>query len=456
MQLKTITTSSFRKTKRVNSIRNNCPILLLACCPVSKNLLISIGRELTKYGLKPLLVDITKHYFQIINILKASDKSVLGRIKMLFKELVNNAGTHICLQIINQIKPSVIVLGDDGGICATAIRYAKLLKIPTVAVQVGVLSKPNYVTFFDNLLKLLRIRKYMLWKVLTILLRTTFLIKIICALKVRLPNLEWGSSDADYYVVWSNHYANFIKERLLSPAKIFVTGNPLIRKSNLSILKENVEKGGESPKNILILTQPLMEDKYCHPTQYQHLIISTIVASMLALRNIESLTILIKPHPREDPDKYKNIVEIIRRMFASVADKLKVEFLSKDMVIYEALSKADLCITYASTSGLYVLAQGIPLITISLPWLPYHSIFEGYQYNVPFTTSFHAFKSQFTMILRRLLKDYRNSNFKQEAARFLDVHWGVSSIMLDPLQKIASLVYNLHRKVCGGGRNNSK
>jgi len=117
-----------------------------------------------------------------------------------------------------------VIVGDDGGICASAIRMCKIKGIPTLGVQVGLLTKPIGRDIFD----FLRYKNYLLWKTFSKIIDNRMVIRLLLAMNFRFINFEWGSSDPDIIAVMSEYHRDILIKRGISPNKIIVTGYVLV------------------------------------------------------------------------------------------------------------------------------------------------------------------------------------------------------------------------------------
>jgi len=238
---------------------------------------------------------------------------------------------HIVKQIemakeaVKEEKPDLILVTSEGsGIFEKALLVAgKLKKIPTLAIQHGSIGPLH--------------EGYMYSKN-----------SISASGSIESPYCPIPDKTAVYGPF---HYDILTKISAYPPRSVVVTGQPrydkLVRVHRIFSRKEFCAKLGLDPlgKLVLVATQgwPMRE-----------LFIRSVLRT---LKKIPEVQIVIKPHPRENSELYRRVVD---------AQNVKAEILSKSSDTVEALYSCDLLVAAFSTVITEALVLGKPAVTLNL------------------------------------------------------------------------------------------
>ena len=354
-------------------------VLFIACCPVSIKI-ANLLKELCKFDQKGIIYkiyDFTHGYLQLLSIIRVPSPNLFKKIGTILRSIISNRYVLQAKYIISHEQPDLIIVGDDGGICASIIKYCRIVGIPTVTVQVGLLSE----TSKDRLLNFLRMKDYLIWRVISRILSNKVISKVLLFINSRLINLEWGTSGADRILVASDYYKKLLIKRGVPVDRITVTGYLLTdeiyyfykhRQSKLkgkcSAIVKELSINSTDKCTITILTQPLVEDAYC--TLHDYL----LVLKELLLNIPKDYNVIIKLHPRESSNKYDMLL-------SDISSRRRITIV-KDLPLLESINIADICITFYSTTGLIALLMGKPLITLDVFKIPYMSLYSEYKFNI--------------------------------------------------------------------------
>ncbi len=367
-----------------NHKREMKKILFLACCPVSLKIgkLLGMYCNFEKERIKYKVYDFTHAYTQLSPILFGKTH-FLKKISMLMRILIGNRYVKIIDRLLRYEMPDLLIVGDDGGVCSSALRFCRDMKIPSIAIQVGLLTR----SIRKDVISLLRARNYFPWRVISRIFDNKLIIKVAKVFGIRFPNFEWGLNGADFIFVTSTYHKELLIRRGVPKHKIVVTGYLLAdemyflrrrfkKEDKISLMKRY---GLDLKKAcLLILTQPLVEDGYCSYQEYLN-----VVKALLEKIDISKYSIVIKIHPREKIGKYYEVIKNSRSSIKLLTDER--------ISLLDAILMSDVCITFYSTSGIVALAIGRPLITLDVFKTSYENPFKDYALNARNLSEFENF-----------------------------------------------------------------
>jgi len=160
---------------------------------------------------------------------------------------------------------------------------------------------------------------------------------------------EYGA--ASNIAIFGEFTKNILLKRGISKKKIVITGNPLFDKLiNFTYNKKEILKKLElnpAKKIIVFASQPLpdLEERK-----------RIFIAVTEVLKTIHDVQIVVKPHPAEMEDFYKNID------IPNTADSV---IITKKVDLYGLLYSCDLLITGFSTTALEAMILNKPVITVN-------------------------------------------------------------------------------------------
>lgn len=228
-------------------------------------------------------------------------------------------------EVVKEEKPDLILVTSEGsGIFEKALLVAgKLDQIPTLAIQHGNIGPLH--------------EGYMYSKN-----------SISASGNIGSPYCPIPDKTAVYGPF---HYDILTKISAYPPTSVVVTGQPrydkLVRAHRIFSRKEFCAKLGLDPfrKLVLVATQGL---------PMRELFIKSVLR---ALKKFPEVQIVIKPHPRENSELYRKVVD---------AQNVIAKVLSKSSDIIEALYSCDLLIAAFSTVITEALVLGKPAVTLNL------------------------------------------------------------------------------------------
>ena len=380
-------------------------ILLLSGCPVSAKILGRINEALNKIAKDKILtkiIDTQAHYSPIAYLQK---KFTFKSLFTLFKRLFGNRDVWWARYIMDVEKPDIIVVGDEAGINTTFINIANMKKIPTIAIQVGMLT-PNKRKDFT---KILRWRKYLLWRLFSKIISNFIVARILLFIGWRFLTLEWGLGGCKRYAVMGEYYKRLLLDYGVPASNIVVTGYVLYDDITRYFPSEKMkirvlEKLSLNPKQkiIVFLTQPLVEDKLCTFEKY-----SSIVTQIAATIN-NKYQLLIKPHPREKKGKYESLLK--------KRNNIKILSDEQDINLFELISIADIVTTFYSTTALIAFTYKKPLILLDLFQTTFENILPKYAIGIHDVSKFRTILSS----LDKIIDHFNYDNFISEHLYKLD------------------------------------
>jgi hypothetical protein len=268
----------------------------------------------------------------------------------LFKKLFDKERTRSAANLIRKHKPDILVVANDQGINATFIKICRLLQIPTLALQDGVLIETKKGNFFRTL----QWRDYLLWRLLSSISDSPVIARLLVFSGWRIRVLDWGLGGADKIAAMGDFYKRLFISRGVPSSRIIVTGYPLLddvseetSSFNKSVIYERLRLRS-TQKLAVLVTQPFVEDGIWSSTVRERLV-KTVTE---AFKHLENVQLLIKLHPREDMCTYEKIVGNQMPIF-------------KDVNLHELLLASDVVLTVSSTVGLWALAYKKPLIILN-------------------------------------------------------------------------------------------
>jgi len=377
-------------------------ILFIACCPVSLRIAKVLRRTLNKFDCNYKIVNLTEWYSQITPIFLDKKTNIFNKISQSVKIFFNKKISYVKYVIDNE-NPDLVIVGDDGGICASAVRICKIKGIPTLAIQVGLL-----IPITNDIYNFLRYKGYLLWRIFSKILDIKIISKVLLKINWRLTYFEWGSSNADIIAVASKYDKEILVKKGIPPHKIVITGYVLAdeivdylnlyNQINKRVLLDKYELN-QQKKIILLITQAFVEDALCTFENYIK-VLSDIISSI----NTREYQLVIKPHPRETDEKYK----MLQKKFKSK----DIKIVSKEglITLIELILLSSVSVTFNSTSGLLVFICKKPLITLDLLKLHIKSPFKEYPLNV---SSIRKFNSLLNQLKENGFKSINGSNYKE-------------------------------------------
>lgn len=329
--------------------RRNPLVLFVAGCPVTKKIHALVTKELQRISENIDCKMLYSYKFHRAFTYSLIDKSVFAVKEMLEKE-----------------RPDVVVVGDDGSVNATFIKIAKDMGIPSLAIQVGMLSEKE----FEGSIDILRTKNYFLWRFISLISNNTIVRKLTLSIGWRTRVLDWGLSGTDKIAVFGDFYKKLLISRGVPSDKISVTGYVLLDElfhyvSNHSeqLIKSKIYNkiGIDKEKHLItLITQPLVEDEVWTKKQYE--IFLNIIRN--AIRKNNSLHLVIKPHPREELQKYRSIIN-------NLPFRNRVKILDKNFDLTELLIASDVVIMSQSTVAYWALVTRKPMISVRPFFLHY-------------------------------------------------------------------------------------
>jgi hypothetical protein len=300
---------------------------------------------------------------------------VLKEIQMsYFSSIFDKRTIDFAKEVIKKFGPHVIVVTRDTGPAPTFIKLGRMMKIPTLAIQSVLLTESPYLgeSVYKTILHFLKWKNYLLWRFLSRLSRISFAEKLTVFIGWRTRALDWGLGGADLYAVMGNYSKQLLVSRGISPQKIKVTGNPLFDEVHFrsDFEKEKLRRRLRLGKGniILLATQPFVEDRSCSLST-QIMFVESVIDAAKQLR----LQLVIKLHPREDVRKYDSVIHQTKYD--------KVVFV-ENYDLHELIDISDVVITATSTTGLWALAHGKPLVSINFIQLPCFNIYKDIAINL--------------------------------------------------------------------------
>jgi glycosyltransferase involved in cell wall biosynthesis len=314
-------------------------MLFLSLEPQHRQLFLKVERELRNIANHALKLD-----FTILNV-KPWD------VELAFLEKIfDRQRTKIVEELINKHKPDILIVANDMGINATFIKVCKLLRIPTIAIQDGVLSEKKE----RNVLGIFQSHSYLPWRILSLLSNNPFVARLLVFSGWRIRALNWGIGGADKIAAMGDFYKRVLVSRGISSSRIIVTGYPLLDdvSEKLSGFDRNLvfkKLGMKSTQKLAVLvTQPFVEDGVWD-LMTRETLVKTVIETSKRLQNVH---FVIKLHPREDLCPYEKIV----------GNQMP---LLKNIDLHELLLASDAVLTVSSTVGLWALAYKKPLIILN-------------------------------------------------------------------------------------------
>jgi len=256
-------------------------------------------------------------------------------------------------EVIKHFNPDVIVVTLDTGIQATFIKIARMMKIPTLNIQIGLTAERK-----DRfpILRLLKWNNYLLWRFLSLLSNLSFITKLTTFIGWRTRAPAWGLGGAEMYAVMGARYKRLLASRGVAPHQIKITGYPLLDEvyhKPKMIKREVMRQLGlkENTPVVLFLSQSFVEHGYWTIDEQIKFIESVIRAVRLL-----NYMLIIKLHPGESIENYDSV---IRKESSE-----RVVFV-KNFDLNRLISISDVVVTVSSTAGLWALAHGRPLVIIT-------------------------------------------------------------------------------------------
>ena len=268
-----------------------------------------------------------------------------------FEKILDRETTCFAKKIIRERKPDIIVSGNDVAIGATLIKVCNLLGVPSLVIQHGILTERKTRDIMD----FLRWRKYLLWRIVSSIVNLPAFSRLTLSMGWRTRVLDWGMGGATKYAVMGNYQKRRFILQGVPPHKIVVTGYSLFdlvpKRIAIFDRRTTFKKLGinEDQHLVLFTTQCFVEDGVWSPKQ-RRLLAKTVIDSA---KNM-GLQLIIKVHPREDTRDYKRL-----------SKSSKEVTVLKDFDLHELLLASDVVVTVSSTTGIWALVYGKPLVTIT-------------------------------------------------------------------------------------------
>lgn len=367
---------------RNNTLRNiesrinkKYTVLFVSGCPNTRKIIKSVVRELERLLPNEVayeVLDTQNMYEEIAPLLRAPGNKITAFLRII-NRLIGNQRVWLAKYIVEMNRPDIVVVGDDGGINATFIKVAKLKGIPTLAIQVGILSEAKV----KDITYVLKWKNYFFWRILSRMASNPILAKFTLLMGWRTIALDWGLSQPRKIAVMGEHYKYLLIGRGVSNERIVVTGYVLIDElyeylsSSGDKRSKLAEKMDFDPKKkiITLISQPYVEDHYCTTVQFMK-IVTKIISSIN-----ENFHLIIKLHPREKIEKYRQL--LIKFGYSNVS---LVE--SDNVSLPELILSSDVVLTFSSTAGLFALAFHEPLIILDVFEPLYKNILKRYAITV--------------------------------------------------------------------------
>ncbi len=320
-------------------------VLFVAGCPNSIEISRAVAKELRRISGKKVKAE-------LINTYKLEPDKTFKDMRSVWKGIVGDNRIIIAKEILEKKKPDILIVGDDGGINAFIVKLAQLKGIPTIAVQVGILSEESQ----KSIKSILRWRGYFLWRLYSLITRNRLIANILILIRSRVRVLEWGLGGTDLLVLMGESYRERMIKRGISPHRVVVCGYVPLDEITKSVLGQtqpkpldNIPGLKQSKKKILLISQPLVEDEICSLRRFAGIIEPLI-------KNLSSeYQLIIKPHARENTSKYAKLI----KKFPEKAILTSPEYNLGDLV-----NNTEIALTFHSTAGLTTLVCKKPLIVL--------------------------------------------------------------------------------------------
>ncbi|MHA1333083.1 MAG: polysialyltransferase family glycosyltransferase [Candidatus Odinarchaeia archaeon] len=360
-------------------------VLFVAGCPNSIQISKKVAKELVKIAGNKLKCE-------IINTYKLEPDKTFKNIRSKWK-FIGDTRVITAKKILDEKKPDIVIVGDDGGINAFIVKIAQFRRIPVLAIQVGMLSDEVQ----KGIKSIFRWRWYLLWRLYSKITENRLIAKILIAIRWRVRFLEWGLGGADILAVMGNYYKELMIKRGVPPHKIAVCGYVLLDDTVKAAFSksvktlENILGLNPAKKKLLLLSQPLIEDNICTYNKYFNIL-------ELLLKNLnEDYQLIIKPHPREDIGKYNKLIK-------KFSEKLVVtnpEYELGDLVNY-----SEYVVTFQSTAGLTAFVYKKPLVILDLIKFPYVNPLKSFSIAVNNTKKLKEFAQNPKEFVKNFKTDY--------------------------------------------------
>ncbi len=364
-------------------------VLFVAGCPNSIKISKSIAKGLTEISGK-------KVKCELINTYKLEpDKAY--RKPVILKGFVGDNRVITAKRILEKKRPDVIIVGDDGGINAFIVKLALLRRIPVVAVQVGMLSEE----VLRSIRSIFRWKRYFLWRLFSRIIRSRLISKILILIRWKVRVLEWGLGGTDLVAVMGDYYKELMIKRGVPSHKIVVCGyvllDEIVRSASSEMLSyklDNIPRLDPTKKKILLLSQTLVEDNICSLNRYFN-VLEALIGNLSS-----EYQLIVKPHPREDTDKYTRFIK-------KYPDKVIIT--SPKHELADLVFNAEIVGTFQSTSGLTALVYKKPLVIIDIIKFPYVNLLRSLGATIDTIKRLRDFAQNPRDFIKSLSVDYREN-----------------------------------------------
>lgn len=276
---------------------------------------------------------------------KIIDTSRLTDIPSFYK--LDRAKVAFAENLLTNYKPNVVVIANDHGINGTFMALCKLKRIPTLAIQDGILSNLNTVKPVD---KILMANRALLWKALGLLFFNDLVLKVTLKMGWPARRVCWGTTPIDRIAVMGKYYKKVFVDRGVNAKRIVVTGYPLLdevafgtKKDQISII-EQIGLDSKKPV-VLLITQPFVEDGVW-TERFRDYFLKSVIDLLVSY----GFQLIIKLHPRESVRSHSCPNGV---------------YLTSEEPLEKLISICDVAATVNSTAGLLALAYGKPLIVLT-------------------------------------------------------------------------------------------
>jgi hypothetical protein len=276
--------------------------------------------------------------------------------------------TKNMLHIIRKEKPDILVTDFGTSPTINLIRAAKYSGIPSLMIDCGIKSDSAPIARAQNKHRLSKIGNwfksgkkfeslpYDLATLPSICKPWQFPVKLAKVISGFFQGLPGYLDGMEMAVLSPAAKEWFIKDGF-PPEHLFVIGQPrfdLIQKQPFDPKRLRAELGIPEDKGIIVLaTQPMVESYLWTEKEREKF----IEATASAMKNFTDKKLVIKLHPDESVDIYKQIL-------GNIGDDKTI--ICRDTNTYELLNACDLLITFYSTVALEAMLFKKPVITMNL------------------------------------------------------------------------------------------
>jgi hypothetical protein len=163
---------------------------------------------------------------------------------------------------------------------------------------------------------------------------------------------------------------------LFTAKNVFVYSTPTINRSSGELLNKFDIKNNQK---VVLLLLTSGDERYAAslidvmPNLKYNLLFSNQLELINSLidyfKNRNEIKVIIRPHPREFPNKRESVYsmqgEQLKSILYNLPDNFKVNWPSDNISLYDLIKIIDICLPTTSTSGLELATLGMPIVTYS-------------------------------------------------------------------------------------------